>query len=623
MESDNTVQTLLIGTGGLNPGLGMMAPDARSAESILSLPSGHSVYALDVDPEGERFAIGDRAGNIQVYSWPGMSSDSVPEKLFHFTQGAPLLSVCLAGDSILASSDTQGRCLLWDAIENEDHPVSLEGDEVAICSMLRIGEDRIAGLSAKGSFLIWDIHRKILLESLTGPKPPQRLGFVKLVHWPAQDAVVYPTEEGFLAIVTLSSLGLQIKEAHLGPIYACIVNGKELHTLGMKDGYMKTWTCNSESCELEQIRSAPRGVLSGELLDGMSEDFLLINGEGEAAIYGLESDSLHCIRRLEGNHFRIAAGPAASARLAMEKRRCFALCQDLVNEAHDRIDAHETEGLEDLYGHITQLGFESVAVGLRIHQSYEQEDIIEELRARHRLIEIMPELNPDSLHRYACLLAMTWCIPEAKKIFDQIQTGNSADSEWLEKVVRAFAGKTSVLEPDYPIPLLIEAANIVDRPFNGRWVMDYGPSIPFPDDGLDIDALVNQIEQVTMADHIEDLPHADAQSTWWITGESVRKANVVVFTDPSNGNITGPRWAIRIVKDEMRCNLIPMVLFDTGSIPNTRSARDHNRTVLSAFEQTADRIEPQSWPPKLKRVVEYSIRCLRTRLRSRRKLKGR
>jgi len=623
MESDSMVQTLLIGTGGLNPGLGMMTPHTRSAEHILSLPPGHSVYALDVDLEGERFVIGDRAGNIQVFSWPGMSPNSVPEKLFHLTQGASLLSVFIAGDSMLASSDIRGRCLLWDPIEDENHPVSLEGDDTPICSMLRIGEDRIAGLSAEGSLLIWDTHRKILLESLTGPKPPGKLGFVKLVHWPVHDAVVYPTKEGHLAVLTLSTLNLQIKEAHAGPIYACIVNGKELHSLGVQDGLMKTWTWRDESCEPEQIRSAPRGVLSGELLDGMPEELLLINGKGEAAIYGLESEFLHLTRRLEGNHFRIAAGPAASARLAMEEHRRFSLCQDLMYEARERIDDHETEDLDDLYRQITELGFESVAVGLRIHQACEQEDIIEELRARHRLIKIMPEWIPDSLHRYACLLAMTWCIPEAKKISDQIQTDNPADSEWLNKAAKAVAGKTWIIEPDHPIPLLIEAANILGRPFRGRWVIDYAPPIPFPDEGIDTEALVSQFEQVTTADQIENLPHADAQSAWWITGDSVRKADVVMFTDPSNGNMAGPRWAIRIVKDEMRCSLIPTVLFDTGPKPKGMSTGDHNKAMLSAFEKTADQIGPQSWPPKLKRVVEYSFQCLQTRYRSRRKLKRR
>ena len=92
MESNGTGQTLLIGTGGSNPGLWMMPAESHSAEPLLKLPPGHSVYALDIDAEGDRFAIGDRAGNIQVFSWPGMSAVAVPEMLFHLTQGAPVLS---------------------------------------------------------------------------------------------------------------------------------------------------------------------------------------------------------------------------------------------------------------------------------------------------------------------------------------------------------------------------------------------------------------------------------------------------------------------------------------------------------------------------------------------------
>jgi len=621
MESNGTTQTLLIGTGGLNPGLWIIRSDNLSAESLLHFPSSHSVYALYIDAEGKRFAIGDRAGNIHVYSWPGMSTAAVPEKLFHLIQGAPVLSVCLTGESMLASSDTLGRCLLWHPMEDKDHPAFLEGDGFPICSISRLDEDRIAGLSAGGSLLIWDTHRKILSESLAGPRPLRKLGFVKLVHWPNHDAVVYPTEEGLLASVTLSTLSLQIHEAHSGPLSACIADGEKLYTLGELDGRMKTWTWGATGCTLVRSGSAPKGIVSGEPLDDMPRKLLLINSEGEAAVYSFDDASLHVIHRLEGNHYRVATGPTASVRRAMGKRRRTALCQTLRAEALERIDNGKTEGLEDLYRQITESGFELVVVGLRAHQAFMQNDIIEELRARHRLIEIIPDLDRKSLHRYAFLLVTTWCIPEAKKILDQIQEDDPSNSNWLNKTAKALGGKAWVIESDHPIPFLIEAATILDRPFSGRWVVETSPPIPFPDESLEAETLGTQFEQVIATDHLENLPRADTQSTWWISEGSVRKVDVVVFADPTNRNKAGFRWAIQIVKDGMSCNIVPTVLFDTGPKPMGWSAGEHNRSMLSLYEKGTGQDGAISWPRKLIQAVTHTIRRLRTCARSRRQWK--
>jgi len=257
-----------------------------------------------------------------------------------------------------------------------------------------------------------------------------------------------------------------------------------------------------------------------------------------------------------------------------------------------------------------------VAVGLRAHQAYMQDDVIEELRARHRLIKIMPDLDQDSLHRYASLLVTAWCIPEAKKILDQIQEDDPSDSNWLYKTAKALRGKAWVIEPDLPIPFLIEAATILDRPFRGRWVVETSPPLPFPDESLDAETLSTRFEQVKASDHLENLPCADAQSTWWISGGSLQKVDVVVFTDPSNRNKAGFRWAVQIVKDGMSCNIIPTVLFDTGPKPEGRPAGEHNRSMLSVYEKGAGHDGSLSWPRKLIQAVTLTIRRLRTRARS-------
>jgi len=615
MHINENKNLLLIGTGGSKPGVWALLLDCRSFVPILSLPPGHSVYALDLDPEGERFAIGDRSGNIQVFSWTGMSAASPPERLFHLTQGAPVLSVCLVNDSMLASSDTQGRCLIWHPMEDEDHPTSLEGDGYPICSISRIDEGRIAGLSAGGSLLIWDSDQKRRIGSIACPRPPHKIGFVKLIHWPEQDAMVYPIEEGSLAVITLSTLDLEVQEAHEGSFYACIINEKRIHTIGSQDGCVKTWTWADAGIKLTQTGSAPSGVVSGEILDALSEEFLLINDEGEASVYRLDGGSSRLIRRMEGNHYRVAAGPAGSARHYMEERRRIVLCQSLRDQAIERINADPTEDLEDLYSRIIEAGFEAVAIGLRAHQAYLQDDLIEERRARHRLLAIMPEPDRDSLYRYATLLMKAWCITEAKKIFNQIKEEASSNSEWLENAARALGGKGCVLEPDLPIPILIDAATILDRPFTGRWVVETAPPIPFPDESIEAEILADQYEEVKTADHLENLPGAEAQSPWWIAEGSMRKTEVVVFADPSNRNKPGFRWAIQIVKSDMGCNLVPTVLFDTGPKSPDQPPGEHNRIMRTAYEEIAGQDGSWPWPRRLLQAVTHTVRRLRTRAR--------
>ena len=100
---------LLMGSGGAEPGLYRVGGGAP-VECLAGLPAGHSAYAIDVDVDEGRIAVGSRRGRIDLLSWSEGSGASVTHTL---AQGAPILSLCLLSRSRLASADAAGRCLLW------------------------------------------------------------------------------------------------------------------------------------------------------------------------------------------------------------------------------------------------------------------------------------------------------------------------------------------------------------------------------------------------------------------------------------------------------------------------------------------------------------------------------
>ncbi|MBL7189638.1 MAG: hypothetical protein ISS70_25190 [Phycisphaerae bacterium] len=211
MVSTDLTDRIFLGRGGARPGVVAIQDDISHSEWFAELAPGESVYALDANIEAKTLAFGTRAGKIYVRQWPDDDSAACQEWL----QGAPVLSVCWLGRSLLCSSDSSGKCLLW-PLATPDQPKSLETDGRVVCAFARVAHGELVGLASDGCLLFWALPGGDLLRYVEGPRPASKLGLVNLRYWPRRDVLLYPTEDGQLCGFRLGATECQCVKAHRG-----------------------------------------------------------------------------------------------------------------------------------------------------------------------------------------------------------------------------------------------------------------------------------------------------------------------------------------------------------------------------------------------------------------------
>lgn len=607
---------LFLGHGGPRPGLSVVGVGGAGVRRLVDMPTDHSVYAIDVDAVNGLVAVGTRAGSAELLSWQQAPAQLERRVMQSDAQGAPVLSVCLVDGSFLVSADITGRCLLWRLHEQSDNPVALETNGEQVCSAVWIPDERMVGLSANGKLLSWSVPDFQLLQITEGPRPSPKLALVRLRHWPDHNAVVYPAHNGQLVACELDSLELTANAAHEGAFYACIVDGDQLHTIGHADGVMRAWDGVDDSSPRCRV---PHGIIAAVALNDGPARFLLVGDDGEAATYTTESGSLHRLVRLGGSHYRTTAGPSPQAREEHAKGLLTTRCEQLRSQFLEDLDADRMEELEDLHRELVNLGAEAVSLTLRVRQAVQQQDLIGELKARRQLATLMPDQPNASLASYTRLLETTWQLAEAARVRATPTSNDDAQcsTDWLGQAAAILDGRDWVVEADVPIPVLIEAATVLERPFVGRWVVTASEPVPFPGGGLTAEAMAAKYTQVRAEYQLQDLPGARVRPLWWVSDGAIEQTDTIVLTEPHGQD--GPELcaAIQIVGDELRSAFVPWILFDARVEPTCRRP-DHNLGVLRAYQAATQRGLHTVWPQQLHWAVSLTFRRLCNQVRSQR-----
>jgi len=614
-SDDGLNSCVFLGAGGTQPALWVLRPVEEAAVRVAAMPPGHSVYAVDVDPDERLVAYGTHAGRVVLLRWPGSEGPADIQEVQSLVQGAPVLSVCLLGGSRVASTDTAGRCLLWQPLSAPYSPTPLDCDGGRICSLLRLPDGRMAGLSVAGRLLFWEADTGRLVRSLDVPKPPRKLALARLRYWPARDALVSPAAGGDIVACELGSLRVSALAAHHGELYALAVDGEQLYSVGREDGTFKTWE-RLDRGPSEECR-APRGIISCEVLGDASRRLLLVADRGDAALCELNAGSLRLLRHLEGRHYRTVTGPPPDAREALRQRRRLARAQELHAQIQAAAGSAPPEEIDALHRQLVELGFEAFSLGIRADEAAGREDLPAELRARHRLAQILPPGDHEGsqwLRRYAQLLEGAWRLAEAEQI--RARLPEAPASEWLVKAARLTREEDWVVEADRPIPDLIEAATAVDSPFSGRWLLAGHHALSLPTPGLRGEEIIAKYDQVRAEDGRPGLPCARVGELGWLSRTELRRAETVLFDHPPGRTPPWPQLAIRILSDELHSVLVPSVLFDAGRPEPGEPAEEHNRRALSACRE--DRLEGEArlWQREVQSVVLRALRRLQTQARS-------
>lgn len=595
---------LLLGRGGQQPGIDRLPLHETDVMRLQQLPPGCSVYAIDADAAGTTIAAGSRAGTIHVLRG---------ENSMCLEQGAPVLAVCLLDGSRLASTDTLGRCFLWELLKDLQHPRSLATEGGRICSLLGLLDDRLLGLSSEGRLLWWDTRTGEMVQSLGCPAPPEKLALVRLLCWPDRNIIVYPAIGGQVALCILEKRRVRTWDAHEGDCYAAFFAGASLCTIGRDDGLMRVW--DVRGTQLGQY-IAPKGAIAAE---ATSDDHgvLVATDDGHAGVYERESGALRLKGTLAGADYRAVRGPTSDIRKRIFEEQRRAIGRKLCQQIQERLNAGETEGLDSLHQKLVDIGYKAISLALQAQQAARERNIVAELRARHSLAQILPPNQPNaitSLLHHAKSLERAWLLHEALTVLGKVKAAgdDAAPLEWLERTAKAMAGNKWVVDPDLPVPGLIEAATVVEKPFSGRWVLRRFETIPFPERRLAAAELVKKYEQVRQEDGRAGLPCARLQDTRWLSRSTPVTVETVFFAGSPNEMTEGTEIAIQVLHDGLQTILAPYLLLAASAKKAAASPSEHNRWVAGTLDRImqGDSIGP--WLDAVRGTLTYAIRRLRT-----------
>lgn len=608
--SIDVTNRIFLRRGGVRPGVMVAQDDTGRSEWLAQLGACESVYTLDINMETSTLAFGTRAGKIYLKQWSDDDSTACREWL----QGAPVLSVCWLGHSLLCSSDVSGQCLLW-SIANGEQPRFLETGGRTVCALAKVSDSQIVGLASDGCLLLWSLPQGELLKCIEGPRPCSKIGLVNLRYWSRRDLLVYPTEDGQLCSYRLDAMQCECVEAHQGAFYVIIPAGICLITVGRKDGLVNIWhdLTSGPSQQIELPWSA--GFVAGWALEPDGRSILLIDEQGIAGVFNLTDTSLTLVFQLPGGDFRAVVGQSPDELARCRRQSVEAKARGLIAEAAESIGRGRAEGLESLAAELMSLNYSEAALGIRAQAARLRNDFLKELEIRH---ELMPMLHgnytacKDSVTHYAVLLERFWQIPNAWAIYRELDA--DADDHrryrWLESAAEIVAGEPHVIEPDVPLLDVVRAAGILGTAFSGSWVLACSRATSLPPEVTTIEDFLDKYEQLRQGSGYEAAPPTSCRTIRWISRNDIKETEIVNFRAVPPTSNAHMEAILRFDHCENVSTLTPVLLLKADG--PAESVQAHNQKLIHMLEQIQREGLTNSEQWDLQRLVTLAVRRLWT-----------
>jgi len=605
---------IFFGRGGDRPGVMVTQDDIGRIEWFAELPTGESVYALDMNIEAKLLAFGTRAGKVYVKQLLNDGHNDNRTTCQEWFQGAPVLSVCWLDYSLLCSSDSSGQCLLWATTAPEQSSL-LETNGCVICALTRTHHGELVGLASEGYLLFWSIQEGDLVRCIEGPRPASKLGLVNLRYWSRYDVLLYPTEDGHLCWYQLDATEVQCIKAHKGAFYVVIPAVKSLITVGKEDGLIKVWydLDTGPVCEMEVLWS--RGFIAGWAVKPEAQSVLLIDDEGNAGVFDLTETSAQLTGQLIGESFRAVMGmsPAELARRRMASDETEA--RKLIAQATELIGLGRPEQLDGLAGNLESLGFTRSALGIRAQRARLQNDHLGELEIRRQLAQIMVgdnDAGKDTMRRYAFLLEQFWQLQQAWSVYRKLgeDTCDNSRYRWLEKAAKVIKDESHIIDSDVLLLDTFRATCLLETTFSGIWVLACSKTMTLPPEVSTAEEFLGKYELLRQEPGHEAAPIATSRTVWWISRKNIKETILIEFdSEPSvsHGHIES---ALRFDLHGTVSTLAPVLLLKVDS--TAQSGQEHNQKVLYLLEQ-AERdgfTNTERWD--LQRLVTLAVRRLWT-----------
>jgi WD40 repeat protein len=307
-----------------------------------------------------------------VFQAPNTDSPLALESTIALVQGAAVLAVWLGEEGAMVYCDTSRRCLFWRELSNESPPRVLQLDHGPICSLFSAGDGRIVGLSTDGNLLFMHSKRGKVAKTVPCPRPAGNAAVARLEHWPANNAVAFPGEDGHLAVCRLDSLQVSTVSAHAGGFFVVAGPDGSLLTVGKDDGVIRVWPAPGKPSS--KSIGCPRETLCGRFMPGGSDSLVLIGQDGQGRLFRIADGCLHLVRRLGPLAFRTVASASSRDRQRLEDEHRQQAALGVGQQIREKIDAGETSDIDHLHQHLVETGFPLLSCGLRVEQAVREQD---------------------------------------------------------------------------------------------------------------------------------------------------------------------------------------------------------------------------------------------------------
>lgn len=610
-------QSVLLGRGGDSPGIEAYDAISGNLKNILSLTADQSIYAIDISPDGDIVA-GTKTGDIYWLRHQGHGSgDFLIEQFANYT---PILDVCFVGERTVAVSDTAGRCLLW-RLRKDAQPDKLPTAGGVICSLFKLDDSHLAGLSVSGQLLVWDWPEKNLTKTVELPRPPDLSALVKPVYW--LDSWAWPAQGGIIVLYKWRTNDVHtICAADSGDIYAIAVCNDELLTIGKTDKCLKRWQAGSDT-PVASLK-VPDGIISAALwYSHESRTLLLINDAGQGRVYSWIDGKLDLIKQLAGQDYRIAFGPDMETLRSQMRYREELRVRELSVQINNKISqrAYDNE-LKSLYQQLIKLGYRQVALGLQALEAGSKNDIVAEIKIHNELVNIIPHDHPGSeksLLRYAELSEYVWQPQNSCRIYEQLARMHPDNNAYTESMCRAsrYAGiieaSEYVIESDVPLALLARSAAALGTRFTGRYLVKNIKVQGSCNVIISAGELIEKYEQISKTKSHEPLPKAEEVELWWLSKENIDQVTTVIFASKDTEHFNCLEFGVKFLNAKLQTVLVPVVIFNAGRNVNDISIEQHNSSVLEKLHLIENNSLSNAWLQMVHRNINHAVRQLITR----------
>lgn len=583
-------------------GISLISASRKNTETNIShFQTDYHPVSVDLNIENSLIALGTACGNINLLNILKDGNSFICQSFKNLFQASPVAALCMVGDGCLVSSDPDGKVFLWNLESKSSIPQQLEPADGTVSSLIQIDGGIIVGLVDSGGILFWDIDTKKITNIIDTP-PPQSSG--NLYHWPIDKCLLYPTTDGRLAVYDIDNRSLSFIVPHQGQSFSLTVGSHYIYTVGSEDAVMKKFY--DTSGKGAQIFTVPENIIAADIFDEDNERFILIDSEQKAKFYDvntkksqptdcLSKNTYHIIKSPDSNYKRVSAAAVVKA------------------EIEESIMLGQSQGLDHKYNRLKDLGFPLTALCLKVSAARQIDNVVDYLSALKELIDSMPQDKvgfDEYLFEYVRVLRNTWHLSEALDICRHINIDSTENAEHLIQVAEIISNDTCVIEADIEIDKLIASASVIGKKFKGLWLIDKKTSLPLRN--ITASMISNKYNQIRKNNSFILMPEAQIVRPFWLTKDTVGKADMVIFSKPLDMSCADLIYGIKLDKKRFGTFLTPVMLFSAGNIEKNVDFLTYNKDLENIYRNIAVNSSDCRWPDILFKTVRDAIQQVKT-----------